>query len=256
MRKIIYLSVIFVLAAGCCRSAQPDLRARYARGRTEGLTAAELRLEKALQEAARLPAAAAFANGMFDAAYIIPEEHPGLGFTARCRDGAVTVERGLDVATEPSLVIPLSDEGILNIKGFFADGRLSAEEEFLVVNALFKPGWEASYRIPDIGNWLVRKYMRLDGLLHAVLLNPGQVRFKGAVVKNELSVARVSGQWLVFSGLEGVPDARMEILPGDAIAMYTLVTRDLKAAKGWGAKREVLRKFSEIRARCLVKERG
>jgi len=254
MKNIILLSVMSFLFAGCCcRNEQPDIRTRYTLGKVGNFNAQELRLEKALKEAAKIPAAVEFAKGMFDSAYIIPEEHPGLGFTARFSGGEVQVERGLNVATEPTLVIPLTDEGILNIKEFFKDGKLDDKEEFLVINALFKPAWEASYRIPDIGNWLVRKYMRMDGLLHAVLLNPGQVTFKGKVVTNELSVVRVSGQWLVFSGLEGAADARMEVAPKDAIAMYSLIMRDLKNAASWGEKRKVMRKFAEIRNRCLAK---
>ena len=256
MKRTVFLSVISVFFAGCsCGGGQPEARAGYTRGKVENLSAAELRLETALKEAAKLPAAVEFADGMFRAAYIIPEEHSGLGFTARIMgDGGVEIERGLDVSIEPTLVIPLTDEGILNIREFFKDGKLDDKEKFLVINALFKPGWEASYRIPDLRHWLVRKYMRLDGLLHAVLLNPGQVKFKGTVVKNELSVVRVSGQWLVFSGLEGRPGARMELAPEDAIAMYSLIMRDLKGAKSWGAKREVMRRFSEIRNRSLVKQ--
>lgn len=252
MKKTAFLITISVLLAGCgSRCAQPELRTRYQRGRTDNFSAAELRLEKALQDAARLPAAAEFARGMFSSAYIIPEEHPGIGFTVRLKKEGVEIERGLDVTAEPTMVIPLSDEGILNAHAFFKDGKLDETEEFLVVNALFKPGWEASYRIPELGSWLVRRYMKLDGLLHVTLLNPAGVKFKGKVVRNELSVARVSGQWLVFSGLEGAPDARMEIAPKDALAMYALVARDLREAKSLADRREVMRKFSEIRARCL-----
>lgn len=252
MKELITMLVLAAVLAGCgCPCVQPELRSRYQRGRTDNFSAAELRLEKALKDAAGLPAAAQFAAGMFTTAYIIPEEHPGIGFTVRLKDGGVEVERGLDVSAEPTMVIPLSDEGITNAYAFFKDGRLDEKEEFLVVNALFKPGWEASYRIPQLGSWLVRRYMALDGLLHVALLNPAGVKFKGRTVVNELSVARVSGQWLVFSGLEGRPDARMEMTPKDALAMYALVMRDLKEAKSFGQKREVMRKFSEIRARCL-----
>ncbi|KAF0127772.1 MAG: hypothetical protein FD189_318 [Elusimicrobia bacterium] len=252
MKKTALLVTISAVLAGCGRDPeQPGLRTRYERGRTDNFSAAELRLEKALKDAARLPAAADFASGMFASAYIIPEEHPGIGFTVRQKDGAVEVERGLDTAVEPTLVIPLSDEGIMNAYSFFKDGKLDETEEFLVANALFKPGWEASYRIPELRSRLVSRYMKLDGLLHAVLLNPGGVRFKGRPVKNELSVARVSGQWVIFSGLEGTPDARMELSPKDAMEMYALIMRDLPRAETFGQKREVMRKFSEVRARCL-----
>ncbi len=255
MKKIILLSVISTIFAGCyCRNEQAGNRTRYARGKVENFSAGEMKLEKALKEAAKIPAAVEFAKGMFDAVYIILEEHEGTGFTVLLKDGGVEVERGLNVAIEPTLVVPLTDEGVLNIKEFFKDGKLDETEEFLIINALFKPGWEASYRISDIGNWLVRKSMHLDGLLHAVLLNPGRVKFKEKVVINELSVARVSGQWLIFSGLEGLPDTRLEIAPKDAIAMYSLIMRDLKNAKGLGEKREVMRKFTEIRDRCMPKK--
>ncbi|MEW5906302.1 MAG: hypothetical protein AB1734_05910 [Elusimicrobiota bacterium] len=252
MKRLTFLTTIAVLLAGCGRDPEPPaLRTRYERGRVDNFSAAELRLEKALKDAARLPAAVEFAGGMFDTAYIIPEEHPGIGFTVRQKDGAVEVERGLDTTAEPTLVIPLSDEGIMNAYAFFRDGKLDETEEFLVANALFKPGWEASYRIPELRSRLVSRYMKLDGLLHAVLLNPGGVRFKGRPVKNELSVARVSGQWVIFSGLEGTPDARMELAPKDALEMYALIMRDLPRAKTFGEKREVMRRFSEVRARCL-----
>lgn len=255
MKKAIFLSAIAVLFSGCCcRNEQQETRLRYARGKVDNFSAGELKLEKALKEAAKIPAAAEFAKGMFDAAYIILEEHEGTGFTVLSKDGGVEIERGLNIDIEPTLVIPLTDEGVLNIKEFFKDGKLDETEEFLVINALFKPGWEASYRVPDIGNWLVRKSMKLDGLLHAVLLNPGQIKFKGKAVKNQLSVVRVSGQWLIFNGMEGIADTHLEITPKDAIAMYTLIMRDLKNAKGFGAKREVMRKFSEIRDRSMTKK--
>ena len=255
MKRIIFLSVTSVFLAGCCcRGDQTETRTRYTRGKTENFSPQELKLEKALKEAAKLPAAVEFAKGMFDAVYVILEEHEGTGFTVLLKDGGVEVERGLNVAIEPTLVVPLTDEGVLNTKEFFKDGKLDDTEEFLVINALFKPGWEASYRIPDISRWVVRKYMHLDGLLHAVLLNPGQVKFKGKAVKSELSVVRVSKQWLIFSGLEGRPDIRMEIAPKDAIAMYSLIMRDLKNAKGMAEKREVMRKFSAIRDRCISKK--
>lgn len=256
-RKIIAfsLTILTLFIAGCVSKVEHmEIKGRYSRGRVANLTNEELNLEKTLREAAKIPAAIEYAKGMFDVAYIIAEEHENLGFTVRNKESEIEIEKGLDTSVEPTIVIPLTDAAIYNIKEFFKDNVLDEQEEFLVVNALFKPGWEASYRIPGIQNYFVRKYMNLDGLIHAVLLNPTNISYKGKIVRNELSIVRVSNQWLIFNGLEGTPDVRMEIGFKDAKEMYRLIVRDLRKASQWAEKKKVLEKFQEIRNRCIVRK--
>lgn len=256
-RKIIAfaLAILAVSAAGCMSNVeQAEIRNRYNRGRVSNLTNEELNLEKTLKEAAKIPATIDYAREMFEVAYIIAEEHENLGFTVRNKENGIEIGRGLDTSVEPTIVISLTDEGIYNIREFFKDNVLDEREEFLIVNALFKPGWEASYRVPGIQNYFVRKYMKLDGLIHAVLLNPANISYKKKIVRNELSIVRVDNQWLVFNGLEGIPDVRMEIGFKDAKEMYKLVVRDLRKASNWSEKKKVLEKFQEIRNRCIVKK--
>jgi hypothetical protein len=244
----------FFMIIGCGESVKKiEIRQRYQRGRLDNLTPEELKLEKTLKEAAQLDAAVDYAKAMFEVAYIIPVEHPDLGFTVYFDSDELMVERCLDISKEPTLVIPLSDEGIFNAKRFFEDGVVDEREEFLIVNAVFKPAWEASYRIPEIQSKWIRKFIKLDGLLHVILVNKNQYEFKGKVVKNEMSVVHVSKQWLVFQGLEGIPDQRMELTAKDAMAMYKLIMRDLKIAKSTKEKMEVMNRFKAIRDRCLVK---
>ncbi|MBL7084542.1 MAG: hypothetical protein ISS43_00345 [Candidatus Omnitrophica bacterium] len=256
VRKSIWLALLVCLifvVEGCGRAKRVEIRHRYKRGRAENLTPQELTLENTLKEAAKLKAAKIYATGMFDVAYIIAAEHPDLGFTAYFKENKLVVERGLDTNKEPTLVIPLSDQAIFNAKYFFEDGVVDEREEFLIVNATFKPAWEASYRIPEIQSWWMRRFMNLDGLLHVILLNEKNYEFQGKVVKNELSVARVRDQWLVFYGLEGITDQRMELTTKDTIAMYKLIMWDLKQAKSLREKWQIMGKFGEIRTRSLVK---
>lgn len=250
---ILIVCLIFVVEGCRAKAKRVEIRHRYKRGRVKDLSPQELTLERILKEAAKLEVAIKYATGMFDVAYIIAVEHPDFGFTAYFKRDELVVERGIDINKEPTLVIPLSDEGIFNAKHFFEDGVIDDREEFLIANATFKPAWEASYRIPEIQSWWMRRFMKLDGLLHVVLLNEKNYEFKGKVVKNELSVARVSNQWLVFYGLEGIPDQRIELTTKDAIAMYKLIMRDLKSAKSLREKWQIMNKFGEIRNRCLVK---
>lgn len=255
-RSIFLILVICLLVSieGCRRKIERvEIRYRYTRGRVDNLTSQELELERILKEAARFEAAIKYARGMFDLVYIIAAEHPDLGFTVFFKDDRLVVERGLDISKEPDLVIPLSDEGVFNVKQFFEDGVIDEREEFLIVNATFKPAWEASYRMPEIRSRWIRKFMELEGLMHVVLLNPNNYEYKGKVVKNELSVVYVSNQWLVFNGLEGVADRRMELTVEDAKAMYKLIMRDLKLAKSLFEKIEIMNKFKKIRDRCLTK---
>jgi hypothetical protein len=95
--------------------------------------------------------------------------------------------------------------------------------------------------------------MKLDGLMHVVLLNKDNYEYQGKVVKNELSVVRASNQWLVFNGLEGIADSRMELTAKDSVAMYKLIMRDLKRAKSIKEKMDIMSEFEKIRKRCLVK---
>jgi len=257
MKALCFLVCIFLVVSGCkpwAKEKRVDFSRMYARGRVDNLTSEELALEKTLEEAAAIEAAVDYARDMFDVAFIIAEEHQDLGFTVFFKGDELVVERGLDTSKEPTLVIPLSDEGIMNAKYFFEDGTVDTREEFLIVNALFKPAWEASYRIPEVqGKW-IRKYMDLDGLMHVRLLNENNYTFRGRVVNNALSVVRASNQWLVFQGLEGTPDLQMALTAKDAIAMYKLVMRDLKAAGSKSEKTEIINRYKAIRDRCIVTE--
>jgi len=89
--------------------------------------------------------------------------------------------------------------------------------------------------------------------MHVVLLNKNNYEYQGKVVKNELSVVRASNQWLIFDGLEGIPDSRMELAAKDSVAMYKLIMRDLKLAKSIKEKMKIMSEFEKIRKRCLVK---
>lgn len=251
--RLLGIVCAFFMIIGCGeRVKKVEIRQRYQRGRLDNLTPEELALEKTLKEAAQLDAAVEYAKAMFEVAYIIPVEHPDLGFTVYFDSDELVVERGLDISKEPTLVIPLSDEGISNAKLFFVDGMVDEREEFLIVNAVFKPAWKATYRITEIQSKWIKKFMKLDGLLHVILLNKNQYEFKGKIVKNEMSVVRVSKQWLVFQCPEGIPDQRMELTAKDAMAMYKLVMRDLKIAKSTKEKMDVMNRFKAIRDRCLV----
>ncbi len=251
---LLFSVCILLMVAGCAERIKPvEVRHLYSRGRVDNLTPKELILEQTLNEAAKLDAAKKYAQGMFDVAYIIAVEHPDLGFTVYFKGNEVVVERGLDTSKEPTLVIPLHDEAIMNIKRFFEDGVVDNREEFLIVNGVFKPAWEASYRIPEMQSRWIRKFMKLDGLMHVILLNKDNYKYQGKVVKNELSVVRVSNQWLVFNGLEGIADSRMELTAKDSIAMYRLIMRDLKHAKSIREKVHIMSEFGKIRKRCLVK---
>ncbi|MGA1825100.1 MAG: hypothetical protein ACMUIP_10615 [bacterium] len=249
---IIMGSLLFIMACGQT-AKRIEIRQRFKRGKIDNLTEEELMLEKNLKEAAQLKAAIDYAKEIFKVAYIIAEEHPNLGFTIYFQGSSLIVERGLDVAKEPDLVIPLSDEGINNAKRFFEDGIVDENEEFLIVNALFKPAWEASYRIPDIQSAWIKKYMNLDILLHVRLKNDNKITFKEKIINNELTVVSAREQWLVFSGLEGNPDQVLEITPKDAIAMYKLIIWDLKKATTLQKKYEIMQNFMDIRNRCRVK---
>lgn len=253
---VAFLAVVMLFSVTGCgeKITKIEIRHQYSRGRVDNLSTQELALEQVLQEAVKLDSAVKYAKGMFDVAYIIAVEHPNLGFTVYFKDNQVIVERGLDTSKEPTLVIPLSDDAIFNTKKFFEDGVVSEEEEFLIVNGIFKPAWEASYRIPEMQSKWIRKFMRLDGLMHVVLLNENKYAYQGKVVKNEISVVRANNQWLVFNGLEGMPNSRMELTARDATAMYKLIMRDLRDAKSLSEKMQIMNNFEIIRNRCLVKK--
>lgn len=251
---ILAVCLIFVIEGCGERIKKVEIRHRYSRGKVDNLTPQELALEKALKDAVKIEAAKQYAKSMFDVAYIIATEHEDIGFTVYVKGNEVVVERGLDTSKEPTLVIPLSDDAIFNTVRFFEDGVVDDREEFLIVNGTFKPAWEASYRIPEIQSRWITKFMNLEGLMHVTLLNKKKYEYQGKVVKNELSVGRVGNQWLVFNGLEGVSDSRMELSAKDAVAMYKLIMRDLKRAKSVSEKMEIMNQFGKIRKRCLVKK--
>lgn len=206
--------VVMALAAGGCASTSY----RYLRtfepipaGKTSDLSEAEQKAEAALQEIARAPVSVEYLGKMFKSAVVVVMDHQDLTFTARLKDGAWTVTRGTEPGLKPDYVVPLVSQNLANTAAIVADGKIDDEEAYRIHRATFVPALRSFFRVDGLYEEALAERLALPPLIHFTLKNPKGYLFLGSPREVSATAANVNGQWLIFEGLLGDPDRKIEV---------------------------------------------
>jgi len=156
-----------------------------------------------LQALAAEPAAVAWFKGLFSEAHLEFTDS-GERFTIRHLGDRAAVLEGFE-RPDANLVIPMRGENLANLTAIFADGDVSAAEEYRIVRHMLRPCIEAAVKMPILNNEMLLKVLRVDDVWQQALVDPeGEEDVR-------MTVQKTGGRWTVTPGYHGTPRRRLRL---------------------------------------------
>ncbi|MBF0430874.1 MAG: hypothetical protein HQK83_06315 [Fibrobacteria bacterium] len=212
---LLLISVLYLMICSCSSTCNTfkyvKTQENIPSGKTENLSEEELAIENTITKVTEIPECANYFKDYFHTAYIIPENFDNLAFTVEYKSDKFTLTRGIDPSKQPDLVIPMTSENITNLLGICSDGKITPEEEYSIIYVTFIPSYKSLLKVEDMFNPYVAKKLNLPNFMQITLKNPNNFKYHGSTKELSATVVNVDGQWLVFEGLMGDPDMRMEV---------------------------------------------
>jgi hypothetical protein len=217
-RVVIMLAVVVVAAA--CSGPKQAARFQYRQvveplppGKSDGLSPEELAIEEGLKKVAASPACGAYFGKMFKNALLVLKDHDGLTFSGSVKDGACSVARGTTPGVDFDYIVPADTTNLAGMAGFFEDGTISEEENYLIHYVTYVSGLQNGFRVAALYREDVAAYLALPNVIHFTLLNPKGFAYRGSTAPRRATAVNVDGQWIVFEGARGEPDMKIEVTP-------------------------------------------
>ena len=164
-------------------------------------------------------------------------------FTLIVDDGGFSVTEGIDATVKPTMVVPLDTKNLEDLAEFFKDGELTYNEKYRIFYFITIPGLQAIYRNEILYKPGNKTVFRFDNLVHVVILPEEDVQIYGRRLPIEATVVNVDGQWMVFRGLQGDPDFRINLSLDQAARLYQLAFYEVRKIESPQQAREVSEKF-------------
>ena len=127
-------------------------------------------VERLLNEAGKLAGQFEWFNKIqAEHAYVHLIELGNARLTVSIDNGEFLVQQGLDTSREPTLVVPLTESGVMNLVEILRDGQLSYAEQYMLYNALAVPGLKALYSTNPLYLPGDKSIFKFDDLVHVVI---------------------------------------------------------------------------------------
>lgn len=184
--------------------------------------------------------------------FLIVADAGNLRVTISIDHGEITLTKGWDLRRPPTLVVPLMRQNILNLETGLADGALTYDEQYRGTWLLSVPAVRRMYSIPLLREPGDKSWIGMDDFVHIVIPPKQPVMYEGRELRIELTVVNVDGQWLVFPGLHGDPDARFELTIEDAARWYKWAVYEMAKVKGTGELMRVAKDVADVTQRSMT----
>jgi hypothetical protein len=184
--------------------------------------------------------------------FLVVADAANLRLTISIDQGEITLKKGWDLSRPPTLVVPVMRQNLLNLEAGLAGGELSYDERYRGTWLLSLPAARRMYSIPLLREPGDKSWIGMDDFVHIVIPPEQPVMYEGRELRIELTVVNVDGQWLVFPGLQGDPDARFELSIDDAARWYKSAVYDMAKVKETGELMRVAKDVAEMTQRSMT----
>ena len=184
--------------------------------------------------------------------FLIVADAGNLKLTISIDHGDVTFAKDWDMRRPPTLVVPVMRQNILNLEIALADGEISYDEQYRATWLLSVPCLRRMYSIPLLRQPGDKSWIGMDDFVHIVIPPKEPVLYQGRELRIELTVVNVDGQWLVFPGLQGDPDARFELTIEDAARWYKWAVYDMAKVGGTMDLMRVAKDVADVTQRSMT----
>lgn len=152
-------------------------------------------------------------------------------FTVDIGNGGFSVEEGFDTTTKPTMTVPITADGIVNLEPLLKDGKLSYSEKYMIYNALTVPALQALYNTDPLYLPGDKSRFRYDDIVHIVIPPAEPVLFGNDPLDIQATAVNVDGQWMAFGGLQGDPDFKISMTLEQATDLYVMGIYDVRNLK-------------------------
>lgn len=175
-----------------------------------------------------------------------------LRFTIDIDDGKYTIKRGFDESRPPTIVVPIMEQNILNLRDVFSDGKLTYEEQYRIYYVLAIPALQALYNTDPLYTPWDKSMLKFDDLVHIEIPPEEPVFLLGHPISIQATAVNVDGQWLVFPGFQGDPDFKVSLTLEQATKLYVAGIYEVRGAKSVKELLDVSKRFLKFLEEVIV----
>lgn len=175
-----------------------------------------------------------------------------LRLTIDIDNGEYSIKRGFDESRLPTLVVPVTEQNILNLVEVLSDGKLDYQEQYRIYYVLAIPALKALYNTGPLYTPWDKTMMKFDDLVHIEIPPKEPVFLGGRPISIQATAVNVDGQWLVFSGLQGDPDFKISLTLEQATKLYVAGVYEVRNAKGLGQLLDISKRFLKFLDEVVV----
>ena len=181
---------------------------------------------KSWENILQTPDLAKYFDGVFNHLGITIEE-TGERFTIHHTGSSFKFEEGI-IEKNVDFIVPLKEENISNMVSHAADGIISPEESWRILDVLFTPLTKVTLQTPVLAvNWR-RKLAGVEDLTHVYLISPTNEE------ASKHTLVYVKGQWLVLKGLHGNPRRTYRMSPEQSLEYQKEILYAMNKDSLWG----------------------
>jgi hypothetical protein len=147
-------------------------------------------------------------------------------FTCIHHGDRIDFEATLD-RSKVDYVVELESWQIDRMVAYAEPGELSLYARYRIIRALFTPATAATLKNPVLSNDILRRFARVEDLIHVFLTSPVPEQEEDA----SHTLIYVKGQWLVIPDLHGNPRRTFRMTLEEAITYHKRVFAAMKADK-------------------------
>lgn len=184
--------------------------------------------------------------------FVTVVDQGNLRLTVAIDAGEARISQGWDAARDPTAVVPITRQNILNLELILSNGELTYEELYRIVYVLALPAARAMYSIPLLREQGDKSWIGMDDFVQIEIPPRELVLYDGRAIRIEMTIVNVDGQWLVMEGLHGDPDARFTLTIDDAVQWYRFSVYDVRRASGTRELVELARRVAEVTQRTMT----
>ena len=183
---------------------------------------------------------------------LIFKDLDGLQISAKVKNGLIKVSVGRDEKIRPTLIIPLFQANILNLKKMMSDQEVDKTELYRIARVLFPAFIRGLYDAEYLYTPGDKRYLKLDNIFHVELLNPEKIIVDGFPDNAKVTVTNVNGNWLVFNGFQGQPRMRVSCDLEQSLEYYRILMIEFKKAKSAADLEKVFKDYMNLRQKTTT----
>ena len=174
--------------------------------------------------------------------YVSVMDFGGFRLTIEIKEGKFKIHKGFN-DKKPSMVLNLTSKNLNDLFEIVSDGEITYEEKYRVFYIIAPAAWRAMFYVDPYYLPGDKSEFKFDNLVHLHIPPEEKALILGLPAYIKLTAVNVDGQWLVFRGLHGDPDIKLNLTLEQSAELYKLGYYGVKDVKSQKQAKELSKEF-------------